>query len=314
MKLFFAFLVAFACCSTLFIGGCSETGDQILTPSFSEAKEYFASVINNDEFFTTEEPSLEDGEALPASYGLGQGKANDLGQSVLFGKKIEKVRRDVTYEQESDTVVIATVTKTITGQFLVIRRLNHPGLDTLVRKPFVETATRKARFLRVGSADLPPWKAWKLDAISLLLGGTENDDVVIKRLVVQFENEDSIVVTSPSEYFLKIGRHPRPVPDWRPGQRAHIRLTLVSTSSDTEVVVLRHGAAMGGAYRLRTQFKLISEAQEGSSYVRTFEATVLGHSHYGKFNAVAEAIMHDSIYDDAAPLKNNYWGVPYVVK
>ena len=103
----------------VYISGCSEKGDQIINPSFSSDQEYFSSVISNDGFFATEEPNLEDGDALPPEYSSEFFKEDAAIVPFRFGKKVKHVQRSITYQQEGDTVVIATATKTITGEFII---------------------------------------------------------------------------------------------------------------------------------------------------------------------------------------------------
>jgi len=298
--------------------GCSEKDNQIVDPQTSNNanSSAIASVISSDDFFLTEEPNLEDGQAMPLEYGSAFDKTDSAIFPIRFGKKIDKVDRSTTYDQQSDSVVIATTTRTITGRFFIVGSYSNSGrsADTVIRKPFVETETRVARFVRVDSTGLPPWKGWRLTALSLLKGGTENTDVVINQAIIFLPSGDSLVVTSPNDYFLNVGKRPPQVPEIRRGDQLLIRLTLTSTQPDTEVVFLRHGADKRGFNRLRQRFHLVSETQNGFGYSRVYEITVKAHWHFGRFNAVAEAITHQSIFDDAAPFENNYWGVPYVVR
>jgi hypothetical protein len=302
----------------MYVFGCSEKDNQIVGPQASgnSISSSISTTITSDDFFLTEEPNLEDGQAMPVEYGSLLGKTDSAIFPIRFGKKIDKVDRSTTYDQQSDSVVIATTTRTITGRFFIVGSYSDSGrsVDTLIRKPFVETETRLARFVRVDSTGLPPWKGWRLVALSLLKGGTQNTDIAITQAVIFLPSGDSLVVTSPNDYFLNVNRHAHQVPEIHHGDQLLIRLTVASMSPDTDIVVLRYGADQRGFNRLRQQFHLVSETQTGASYVRVYEITVKAHWHFGKFNAVAEAITHQSIFDDAAPFENSYWGVPYVVR
>ena len=301
---------------TIYFSGCSERGDQVMSPSFSNDKEYFSSVLMNDDFFATEEPNLEDGDALPPEYGSGLRKEEAVIVPFRFGKKIEKVHRSVRYELQGDSVVTATITRTITGKFIIAGSYNSSATkpDTVFRKPFVETATRKAKFVRVAPPGSPPWKGWKLVSLSLIEGGTQTSTPVINRLVVYLQTGDSLIVNSPNDYFFQIGKRLHPVPDLHPDDPIKVQVTLMSSNPDSEVVVLRHGADHDGLNRLRARFHLVSQSPVGASYSRTYEITLRAHKHLGKFNAVTEAISHNSIYDDTEAFENNYWGIPYVVR
>lgn len=302
----------------IYVFGCSEKDNQIVDPqtSSSTTKSSISSVIASDDFFLTEEPNLEDGQAMPLEYGSGLGKTDSAIIPFRFGKKIDKVERNTTYFQPSDSVVIATTTRTITGRFFIAGSYSGSGkfIDTLIRKPFVETETRVARFVRVDSTGLPPWKGWRLTQLSLLKGGTANTDVVINQAVIFLPSGDSLLVTSPNDYFLNVNKRPHQVPEIHRGDQLLIQVTLTSTQVDTEVVFLRYGADRRGFNRFRQRFHLVSQTQNGSTYTRVYEISVKAHWNFGRFNAVVEAITHQSIFDDTAPFDNNYWGVPYVVR
>ncbi len=302
----------------IYVFGCSEKDNQIVDPqtSSSATKSSISSVITSDDFFLTEEPNLEDGQAMPLEYGSALGKTDSAIIPFRFGKKIDKVQRNTTYDQQSDSVVIATTTRTITGRFFIAGSYGNSGkfIDTLIRKPFVETETRVARFVRVDSTGLPPWRGWRLTALSLLKGGTENTDVVINQAIIFLPSGDSLVVTSPNDYFLNVNKRPHQVPEIHRGDQLLIQVTLTSTQADTEVVFLRYGADSRGFNRFRQRFHLVSQTQNGSTYTRVYEISVKAHWNFGRFNAVAEAVAHQSIFDDTAPFENNYWGVPYVVR
>jgi hypothetical protein len=302
----------------VYLFGCSEKDNQIVNPqtSSSATKSAISSVITSDDFFLTEEPNLEDGQAMPLEYGSTLGKT-DLGVIPFrFGKKIDKVERNTTYFQPSDSVVIATITRTITGRFFIVGTYSNSAgfTDTVIRKPYVETETRVARFVRTDSTGLPPWKGWRLTALSLLKGGTQNTDVVINQAIVFLPSGDSLVVTSPNDYFLNLNKRPHQVPEIHRVDQLLIQITLTSTQPDTDVVFLRYGADSRGFNRFRQRFHLVSQTQNGSAYTHVYEISVKAHWNFGRFNAVAEAITHKSIYDGTAPFENNYWGVPYVVR
>jgi hypothetical protein len=302
----------------IYVFGCSEKDNQIVDPQTTgnSNTSSVSTAIASDDFFLTEEPNLEDGQARPAEYGSMMGKTDSAIFPIQFGKKIDKVDRSTTYDRQSDSVVIATTTRMITGRLFIVGSYSDSGrsVDTLIRKPIVETETRVARFVRIDSTGLPPWKGWRLVALSLLKGGTQNTDIAINQAVIFLPSGDSLMVTSPNDYFLNVNRHPHQVPEIHHGDQLLIRLTLTSTSPDTDIVVLRYGADHRGFNRLRQQFHLVSETQTGATYVRVYEITVKAHWHFGKFNAVTEAITHQSIFDDGAPFENSYWGVPYVVR
>jgi hypothetical protein len=137
---------------------------------------------------------------------------------------------------------------------------------------------------------------------------------VINQAVIFLPSGDSLVVTSPNDYFLNVNKRPRQVPEIHRGDKLVIQVTLTSTQPDTDGVFLRYGADKRGVNRLRQKFHLVSQTQNGSTFTRVYEISVKAHWNFGRFNAVAEAVTHQSIFDDTAPFENNYWGVPYVVR
>ncbi|MEE9288654.1 MAG: hypothetical protein V3U69_03585 [Bacteroidota bacterium] len=295
--------------------GCDDQDSEIITPVFDTEEDYFRSVISNDPFFASEEATLNDGAALPPDYNDSMGKINTEIFPLRFGRLIESINRNVEFERFDDTLVVATVTMTITGQFLIAAAYSDTSAvpDTLIEKPFTSTALRKIKFFRIGRFR-EHHRNWVFKAISLVEGGTDSDEIQIKELKLEFPSGNSIVVTSPTDFFLYFDLPFFPIPIFRPDSEVRLRVTLTSDSPETDMVVLRYGAGRTGLRRHRIRLKLVSETQVGDSYERVYELTWNIHFHLGKFNAHVDAVTHGTLFDDTAPVSTSFWGVPYIVQ
>ena len=131
-------------------------------------------------------------------------------------------------------------------------------------------------------------------------------------------NGDTITVTDPTNYFLRykwitgwhLGRKDLPV--LLPGQEVMTRVTLNSSSADTDLVSLRFGFNV--LHKRRAQFHIISETNNGDgTYTRVYEKAWTAHLHPGYFNAGVEAMTKGTVYDDAESYSVSWWGIPYRV-
>lgn len=294
--------------------GCDEQDSEIIAPESDSEEAYFQSVITNDPFFTSEEASLNDGSALPPDYSDFMGKVSTEIYPFRFGRLIESVNRNVQFERIDDTLVVATITKTIVGKFLVAASYSDTASvpDTLIRKPFTSTSVREMKFFRIGRFR-EHHRNWRFKAISLVEGGTNTSEIDITQLKLELPNGETIIVTSPTDYYLSFGNG-RGVPIFSPGGEVRLEVTLTSASPDSDMVVLRYGAMPTGLRRHRARLTMVSETQVGSMYERVYEITWRAHAHVGKFNAHVDAVTRETLYDDVAPVSTSFWGVPYIVQ
>lgn len=155
---------------------------------------------------------------------------------------------------------------------------------------------------------------FKKAALSLLEGGTIVQSARIAELRVFFSNSDSVVVTSPLEFYFffeKKFHHIMRVIN--KSDIVRVAVLVESSKADPEVVLLRRGNTGEGKVSLKRQLQLTSETNTGSAFRRIFEITLPAHGIEGYFHSVVEVWTKESIYEDQAAISTHSWGIPYVV-
>jgi hypothetical protein len=310
--------------AALALAGCSKdsvngpNGDQ---PPAGVTNETTAmkSMALNDQFVTNDEQTFNDDEVEPQEYGNFD-KVSATLTPLRYGRFVTSITRTVTVTVDSgDTTAVAMVSKDIIGIFK-IRGINDAGDTVLVEKPFHDTSNRQIYFKRVKRGEDHYWENWRRVSASLVQGGTvsPNNLVTVTKFEMFLPNGDSIVVTDPLHTFLRykwisgwhMGRRDCPV--FLPGQEIRSRVTINSTSSDTDLVTLRFG--YDGYHKRRARFQIVSETNNGDgTYTRVYERTWYANFHGGYFNAGVEAVTRGTVYDDQAPYSVSWWGMPYRV-
>lgn len=273
----------------------------------------------NDAFVRNDEQTFDDEEVAPEDYGTFDKIEADI-TPLRFGRFITSVTRTVTLTVDaSDTIAVAVVDKDIIGVFK-IKAVNTTGDTVLVEKPFNDKSKRQVVFRRVRRDTVEYWHNWRPVSTSLVEGGTAapNDRVKIVKVDVFLPNGDTISVADPTNYFLRYkwidgwhrGRKDCPV--LLPGQLVTTRVTVNSSSADTDLVTLRFG--FDDFHRRRAAFHIVSETNNGDgTFSRVYEKTWYVHLHPGYFNAGVEAMTKGTVYDDTEAYSVSWWAVPYRV-
>lgn len=292
--------------------GSAQTDDQ-----------FFTLYVQNDEYFRTDEMTMNDGEEPVGFDDVAIGKTLTPIRPLRWARAIRSVTRQVTRDSStSDSLVYLTVTKTWTGVLVIAASYDDTSTvpDTVIRKPFTTQSTKRFIFRRI-SDDRIVWRRWRAAAVSLIDGGTTSSSAIdLTQLKLFFERNgvpDSIVVTDPNATFIRFWRfRPGPghdLPDIVGGRPVRIQVTVVSTDPDTDHVVLRHGYSFDGMRRRRIRLQLVSEQFDGSVYTRVYERSFMMHFRRGVFSAVVDAMTHGTLFDDTADVSTSFWGAPYVV-
>ncbi len=228
---------------------------------------------------------------------------------------IDSGSRTVEFERSGDTLVVATLTRTLNGRFLIAAAYSDTASfpDTLIQKPFSSSATRKIQFIRIGRYR-EHYRNWRPLAISLVEGGTDSGESEITGLRLELPNDRTIEVESPTDYYLYFDQLFQSIPVFRPGDLIRLDVTVTSVSAEPDMVVIRYGAGRTGLRRHRVPLTLVSESQEGNLYVRVYAITWWAHAHLGRFNAHVGAVTAGTLFDDEAAVSTSFWGVPYIVE
>jgi len=273
-----------------------------------------ASVIAQDQLFTTDQTALSDAAPTLA-------KTDTAILPRGWGRKIENATRSVSYNQLNDTTVIATVTNTLTGQVWI--RVKQSPHDTIIYKPLSETIIHKVEFSKVAVSGFDSLRNWKMTAISGVQGGTDNGGLIIQN-VTFYMNTDTVSVTNPLDSLFQIAQmtHSRRwgVREMQPGSAASfkVQVTVKSTDPDSDIIVDHRPFwfSSGCIYR-RALMALVSSVSNGDgTFTRVYQSDrwVWPSAFAGRYLVYVGAITRQSIYDNQAPFSSNIWAIPYVVE
>ena len=124
---------------------------------------------------------------------------------------------------------------------------------------------------------------------------------------------DTFVVTNPDEYFMATKNPWKIKMPKLKDVPITLRVTLSSSSPDTEVVALHHLVTDEGLRK--RQFALVSQTGGGGQFTRVYEQTwftkIKAKKKFG--HLVISVLSHASVYDDNPQLyASTIWGIPYL--
>ncbi|HAL55370.1 MAG TPA: hypothetical protein DCP63_02540 [Bacteroidetes bacterium] len=276
-------------------------------------KAYLESVIEHNSLLNSDVVPLDDGDAYSSDYVGGSTKLNDRGYPLKWGRVIRTVSKSVAFEEMGEECVIATITRVMNGvlkisaPYQLSTRMRH----SVIEKPFKEQSVRKAQFLRIGKTK-DSSKNWKLNAVSLITGGTENANVSIDELNLRAPSGEWISLKSPNENIWPFGVNSPHITTVDGETDVEVAVRLESTEVEPNMVVVRSGYK--GKWGQRTLLPLKFENALGDRYIHTYENTVRAQSRPGVFHAVVEAISRETLCDLEAPVLTRFWGIPYAVQ
>ncbi len=307
MKAKFLFL---ALSLSLLIYGCTKESEIVSSLSNSD-KEVIKQIIESDDFIASVDAALNDGTYLPPDFDFGSLLKEFY--PLRWGRIVKKVTKEYAYDQVNDTLVIVAITRTVESDLKIAGTYTAGNTtpDTVITKPLTEVFKRKVQVVKVSSADTVRAGRWRIWAVSLVQGGTQNSNIVIKKISLTLPNGNVVEVTDPLNQFYRPGFlwHRDGVPSFNPSALVKFTVTVQSATPDTDIVSMTYGVNRFGFFRARKLFQLVSS----TSGEEVYEANVKVHMHRGSFNAMVHAISRESLYDDSAPISVSVWGVPYVV-
>jgi hypothetical protein len=292
---------------SILIYGCSNVSDNIVSELQQSDKEAIKQLLENNDFIASTELSLNDNTYLPPNFDM-----DEISKEIYplkWGRIIKKVTREYEYEQINDTLVVVTIIRSIESNFLIAASFTKGSreLDTVVVKPLSESYYRKVKVVKTSTG------RWRIHSISLVQGGTGNDNMKIKKIEMTFPNGNTVEITDPLNQFFRPGfffRHRRDfVPVFRPFARVNLKVTIETSAPDTNFVGVTYGVNRFRRHRIRRALHLVSS--DGN--VKVYEGTIRVHLHRGAFNAFVHAVTKESLFDDSAPISISVWGVPYIV-
>lgn len=293
-------------------------------------------VVQSDslnDFSTSDEATIDDNGIRPEEYEalaklspgdeLTRQVAGDSTYPVKWGRRIfwERVVRTFTVEVSGDTIATVVLTKTLPGSFWVgwgIRTFDAFLVDTIVKKPFVETVVRKFIFRRIARHQ-NALRNWVPVAMTMVRGtsGGANAFAVASMEVSESAGGFSTSVTDPLATWFRLGWLTGSIPVLPVRDSVTVRVTLQSSDADGELVYLRHGIEGSGTIRRRAMMPLVSVSGGAGSYTRVYERTFVTSLppfvFIMRFNAVVDIFSWGTVYSLDAPFANEFWGAPYIV-
>ncbi len=296
-------LLGLAAVAALALWGCKSSTEPI-----EDELSVLQDMIASDALFTSDQTMLSDAD----QFNLGKTTAPIL--PVAWGRKVDSVSRSVSFVHFGDTVIVATINVTMSGQIKIAAKDSlRDTTITIVSKPFTETTTRNVRFYRIARTDRPR-DNWRFREVSGVEGGTTNSQITFDQLVA-IVGTDTLTITDPTEFYLRFpafeGRHLPSIGSTAP---IKVQMTLTSTESDTDMVFLHRPFQWINSSVLRparARMTLVSQTGSGP-YTRVYEHSWTGHIQ-GRHHFFVSGITRSSLFDDVAPWSTRLWGIPYLV-
>ncbi|MFI5237629.1 MAG: hypothetical protein ACHQLA_06820, partial [Ignavibacteriales bacterium] len=213
-----------------------------------------------------------------------------------------------------DSIAYGHLTKTFEGILLIAASYdsNATEPDTVIEKPFTAVVTRNIIFKKIRSTPYPR-RNWIIAAISLPEGGTQSPNIDMMKMTI-FLPHDTLVIESPNDYYLLRGwGWWRKIPVLHHGESATIRVELYSAYEADDFVTLTWGANRWIRHRVKKLFDFVSSTPNGEGWDKVYEQTFTAHQWPGFYHAIINAIPQQVIFDDAAPVEAEAWGIPYAI-
>ncbi len=291
------------------VSGCKENNST--EPTEKTDQEAMTLLVANDALFSPESSLLDDGNPNSSLQ-----KISAVIIPRAWGRKILSFNRNIAFTVVSDSTATATVTNTISGYICIYPKDTTKQLTT---KDFTEVTTRNVKFVR-RPFTRERGKNWKISEISILQGGTTNNNITIQRLVF-YIGGDTLEIENPLDYYLKVGQiHGRGGLHELVASSVHlfkIQVKVKSTDPDSDIVVAHRPvwASAPGLYR-RGAMKLVSDSTVSNgdgTFSRVYENSWQG-AWAGRHHVMVNAITRESIFTDSVAFSSQVWGIPYIVQ
>lgn len=233
---------------------------------------------------------------------------------IKVGQKMRLINRTLSIDFQ-DTIAYGTLTKTFEGLLLIAASYDSGAIqpDTLIKKPFTAVVTQNIIFRRIARTPYPR-RNWIIAAISLPEGGTQSPNIDIQKMTIYLPNEDSLIVNSPNDYYLRRGWgwwHSIPILGFN--DSVTVKINLYSAYEEDDFVSLTWGANRWIKHRVKKLFELVSSTPNGNGWDKVYEQTYTTHQWPGFYFAIINALPRQVVFDDAAPVESESWGIPYFV-
>ncbi|MFH0990172.1 MAG: hypothetical protein V1799_09175 [bacterium] len=266
-------------------------------------KKYLETFIENSSLLNGDVQPLNDGEVKMVS---------EFGYPLKWGRVIQNASKNITFDETGDRDVIATIQRTIKG---ILRSSAPYQVSARVRmmnlsKPFTEFSKRKAHFRRIAETK-DPSKNWKLSAVSVVKGGTEDQNVSIDEIRLELSSGEKISIKGVEEQVWPFGQNDPRIATVDAESMVNVTVKLHSRSLEPNMMVLRSGF---GSWNYRGILPFRSENRTGRHYLHTYEDRVWTRPQPGVYHAIVDAITRETLCISDAPVSTSFLGLPYVVQ
>jgi hypothetical protein len=306
------FAIYFAACSDNSVSD-NQTDDEFIKEVITNG--YSGVNSEEDDLMNSEVTDLDDGGAVGNN-----GGDTPVDSLIRWGRKITGNSVTVTITSEGDTIKYANITRTITGNYIIIGVVN--GVVDSITKPYTEVFHRTATFKRI-ARNQRPRQNWRLYQVSMVDGGTtqpQNSEQYIKMQQIQVYRNGTLVSTYVGPDFTQnvftVNRPPywtgSGINEFAIGDQVRVVVNAYSTQPEQDIVAWHWGKRNFGFHR--EPFAMTSETVNGSGWDRVYEKTftIGGQHHHGRFNGFISASTHKSLYDDSpSEFASDIAGAPY---
>jgi hypothetical protein len=302
----------------IYLIGCSDS----VAPDNQTDDQYIQEVVmtgvgssqqDDEDLMSNEAYDLDDGGAV------GGGGDTPIDSLLRWGRRVTGVNVNVNITSEGDSLKIAHVTRTITGNFVIIGMVS--GIQSTIVKPYTEVLKRDVIFKRIDHKPRPRYN-WKLFKVSLVDGETTSpqvgsDNVEMTKVEIYVNNNLAYTFQGPDftqNVFTTRRFHGNGVPEVHHGDQVRIKVFTFSKQSEPDIVAWHWARNAFGFHRV--PFIMTSETPNGQYWDRTYEKTftIYDRHRFGVFNGFINASTHKSLYDDApAEFASDLVGTPYRV-
>ncbi len=302
--------ILLALISIIWLIGCTDEAVVESQENLTD-KQAMSKLAENDESINSFEPNYNEEEAM--DFVLGKTSAEIY--PIKVGCKMTVVNRNLDVQINGDSA-IGTLTKTYSGTLFIAASFDSLklGVDSVFKKSFSTTITRKILFAKIGNTK-HELDNWKIAAISLPVGGTLTSNVTISKLTLTLAEGEALKITNPTDYFLY--RNPgkwKLLPNISAGAATSVQVEVKSAYADTDFVTMTFGADKKGLYRSKRMFHLVSQSFDGQVYTKIYEQSFTTHHWVGHFHTIITAMPMQVINDNTTSVECSTWGIPYFVR
>ena len=307
------------------VNGCQN--DNITEPNYLNEDEYLKSVAVNTAFSSNTDDDdnlfaneVDDFDSFGPVTDNESGFDTPIDSLLRWGRRVTGVNINSAITFSSDSMKTVEVTRTISGNFIIIGYIN--GLTDSTAKPYVQQQKRIVIFKRVGRKQNPRFN-WRVYQHSAVDGQTTapqsgKDNITINKVEIYRNNELVLTLTGPdftTNFFTARHFGGTRLFEADRGDQIKTKVYLNSNQTDTDYVAYHWARNSFGFHR--EKFELVSQTPNGNNFDRIYEKTfqVYSQHHGGMHNGFISANTHKSLYDnDPALFSSTYMGLPYRVR